>query len=230
MDRTTFLQRVREAAHAGQAYRVTTRPIPPGTGYVGVVGDLCDHLAAEVNVVGGQAVVVDDLATARLELESLLKQYNVRTALCWQHELLDRLGLGELLAARQIQQHTHASLEAESRAEQRSQVLAADIGITSCQVAIAETGTLLMSSQPGRERMASLVPPAHVAVVEAAQVVPDLFDAFALLHQNGVQHLPSNLVLITGPSKTGDIELQLTTGVHGPKHWHVIVVRTPAIS
>jgi L-lactate dehydrogenase complex protein LldG len=52
-----------------------------------------------------------------------------------------------------------------------------------------------------------------------------LFDAFDRLGAEGIENLPSNLVLITGPSKTGDIELTLTTGVHGPGKWHVIVVQ-----
>jgi L-lactate dehydrogenase complex protein LldG len=75
--------------------------------------------------------------------------------------------------------------------------------------------------------MASLVPPVHVAIVEEVQILPDLFDLFQGLRLAGVPTLPTNLTLITGPSKTGDIELQLTTGVHGPKHWHVIVIRRP---
>ena len=65
----------------------------------------------------------------------------------------------------------------------------------------------------------------HVAIVERSQIVPDLLDAFAMLHERGLSNLPSNITLITGPSKTGDIELQLTTGVHGPGKWRVIIVR-----
>jgi L-lactate dehydrogenase complex protein LldG len=133
-----------------------------------------------------------------------------------------------LLAAHSIPRHNHASLANLPESEQRAIVLAAGMGITSVELAIAETGTLLMWSQPGQERVASLVPPVHVAIVDEAQIVPDLFDAFALLEQRGGAALPSNLALITGPSKTGDIELELTTGVHGPKHWHVIVIRRPS--
>ncbi len=103
-------------------------------------------------------------------------------------------------------------------------MLACDIGISSADCAIAETGTLMVCSRPGQERLASLLPLMHVAIVERQQIVPDLIDAFGLLHERGLENLPSNTTFITGPSKTGDIELQLTTGVHGPKHWRVILV------
>ena len=85
-----------------------------------------------------------------------------------------------------------------------------------------------MASAPGSERLASLLPPVHVAVIEAAQILPDLFDLFARLQISGHPEMPSNLTLITGPSKTGDIELRLTTGVHGPGEWHVIIIRGEA--
>ena len=61
-----------------------------------------------------------------------------------------------------------------------------------------------------------------MAVIEARQIVADLFALFSRYEH---EELPSNLTLITGPSKTGDIELELTTGVHGPGQWHVIIVR-----
>jgi len=80
----------------------------------------------------------------------------------------------------------------------------------------------VMCSRPGHERVASLLPPMHVAVIERKQIVPDLIDALGMLNSDG---LPSNVTLITGPSKTGDIELQLTTGVHGPGKWRVIIVQ-----
>lgn len=124
--------------------------------------------------------------------------------------------------------HTADSLDDMDQSEQRATVLACDIGITSVDRALAETGSLVMCSAFGKERMASLVPPVHVAVVEEEQLLPDLFDLFEELQPRDGARLPSNIALITGPSKTGDIELQLTTGVHGPKHWHVIVIRRAA--
>ena len=156
-------------------------------------------------------------------LEKLLTDFAPKQALCWQHPLLDKMQLNDLLATHDIQQLNHDRLHELPEGEYRSLMLSAEIGISSVEYAVAETGTLAVCAKPGRERLASLAPPAHVAIVHSDQILPDLFDLFDRL---GVEGLPSNLALITGPSKTGDIELQLTTGVHGPGTWHVIVVRT----
>jgi L-lactate utilization protein LutC len=69
----------------------------------------------------------------------------------------------------------------------------------------------------------SLLPPTFLAIIEPAQIVPDLFDLFTVLEAQK-NDLPSNVALVTGPSKTGDIELKLTTGVHGPGDVHVLVI------
>jgi L-lactate dehydrogenase complex protein LldG len=192
---------------------------------VGASGSPCEALATEVNAVGGQANIVDGWDAARETVTSLLHKHSARAALCWKHVVLDRLGLAELLAANGVRRYDYDALCERSVEEQRGSMLAADIGISSVDLAVAETGTLVMCSKPGQERVASLAPPVHLALVDQRQIVPDLFDVFDELARRGVDSLPSNLVFNTGPSKTGDIELRLTTGVHGPKHWHVVVVR-----
>ncbi|HVX10894.1 MAG TPA: lactate utilization protein [Pirellulales bacterium] len=224
--RDAFLARVREAARSGAKYRVDVEPVPEDVGYCGAGDDPPSRLVAEVNAVGGQGLVVADRAAARAALAELLARYSPAKALCWRHPFLDALGLDELLASRNIAQIDHRVLEAADHEQRRGEMLAADIGITSATVAIAETGTLAMASGPGTERVASLLPPIHIAVIGADQIVPDLFDFFAAMQESS-SDMPSNWVLITGPSKTGDLELKLTTGVHGPGHWHVIVVREP---
>src|SRR5262249_32708865 len=128
------------------------------------------------------------------------------------------------LATENVAQLTYSSLAELPEAEQRTKILAADIGVTSASWAIAEMGSLAMFSQPGQERLASLSPPVHRAIIETAQILPDLYDLFDRLQSAGPENIATNLVLITGPSKTGDLELKLTTGVHGPGEWHVIVV------
>jgi L-lactate dehydrogenase complex protein LldG len=224
MSRESFLSRVRQAAQAGRAYRVHLQPVPPEVGYVGAVGDLRDKMAEEVDAVGGKAFRVPDLPAARELLASLLEEAAAKSALCWEHEVLRQLGLDEFLASRGVVLHSYESLSAFDSATRRATMLACDIGISSVDCAIAETGTLMVCSRPGQERVASLLPLMHVAIVQRRQIVPDLIDAFGILHERGLDKLPSNTTFITGPSKTGDIELQLTTGVHGPKHWRVILV------
>jgi L-lactate dehydrogenase complex protein LldG len=224
MSRESFLARVRDAARAGSAYRVHTVDLPANVGYCGAGDDPPARLVAEVNAVGGQGKLVSGLAEARTELRQLLDRYSPKTALCWQHPLLESLQLSELLSAKGTSRLDYDSLSALEPDEQRKRMLAAEIGISSATLAVAETGTLAMSSGPGAERVASLLPPVHIAVVSAEQIVPDLFDLFAIM-QTTAPAMPSNWTLITGPSKTGDLELKLTTGVHGPGTWHVIVVR-----
>ena len=224
MGRDAFLARVREAARAGAKYRVHVEPVPEKAGYCGAGDDPPARLVAEVNAVGGQGTLVADRDAARGALAGLLERYSPASALCWRHPLLDEIGLDDLLASKSIQRLDYDVLQARDPEHRQSDMLAADIGISSATVAVAETGTLAMASGPGTERAASLLPPVHVALVSADQIVPDLFDLFALM-QKQLPEMPSSWVLIAGPSKTGDLELKLTTGVHGPRHWHVIVVR-----
>jgi len=223
-DRNAFLARVCEAANQGRQYRVHVQPFDDQIGYLGAGDDLVERFAAEVNAVGGQAFVVPDLESARQQLKDLLSQAGASSALCWEHDLLDRLELRRLLSAGGIAVRDATALSELHADERRKTLLACDVGITSCDRAIAETGTLMMCSRPGQERVGSLLPPVHIAIVEQEQIVPDLIDAIGLLTQRGVELLPSNVTFITGPSKTGDIELQLTTGVHGPGKWLVIIV------
>lgn len=226
MKREEFLARVREATIAGRAHRVHIDPnLPASVGYVGGGDDLAESLAKEINAVGGAAVVADDLDAARNALLELLDLYQPATALCWRHPLLDRLGLDEIFAERRVAQLDYDTLSAMPPEAQREKMIVADVGITSVTHAVAETGSLVVTSRPGQERLASLLPPVHIAIIERSQIVPDLFDVFSILGRQIETGLPTNLAFITGPSKTGDIELTLITGVHGPGKWHVIVVR-----
>lgn len=97
-----------------------------------------------------------------------------------------------------------------------------DAAVTGVVAAIAETGTLICTSGPGVARGASLIPPLHVALLARPQLLPDLFDYFARLAQAPTQ--PANVNLISGPSKTADIEGILITGVHGPGTVYAVIV------
>ena len=98
----------------------------------------------------------------------------------------------------------------------------ADAGITDVEAALAESGTIIVSSGPGRNRGSFLVPPVHVAVLQAGDILPDMIDYWRRRPEGGA--LPAATVFITGPSKTADIEGILVTGVHGPRAVHVVIV------
>jgi len=96
-----------------------------------------------------------------------------------------------------------------------------DVGISTAQAAIAETGTLVLDSAQERHRLVSLVPPVHIAIVNASAIVETLGEALALLRKD--REISPVITFITGPSRTADIELTLAIGVHGPQELYVIV-------
>src|SRR6185436_2423067 len=97
----------------------------------------------------------------------------------------------------------YESLVGLSPDAQRDKMLSTDVGITSTTWAVAETGSLLCAHGPMNERLTSLVPPVHLAIVEREQIVADLFDAITRLGEKSLDAFPSNATFITGPSKTG---------------------------
>ena len=117
----------------------------------------------------------------------------------------------------------------DERQQLRDLIAKADLGLTGVDLAIAETGSLVFRSGPGRPRSTSLLPPYHVAVFDRTALVESLYQAGVFLE---AWHAEPDAVrgainFITGPSRTADIELTLTRGVHGPKEVHGIFVEAP---
>ena len=114
-------------------------------------------------------------------------------------------------------------VEALNSSTARDACFAADVGISGVEFLVAETGSIVVAASPTEPRSLSLLPVVHIAVATRDQLVPDLFDLLPTHGEGGVK-LPSCLSIITGPSKTGDIELRLVTGVHGPGEVHVVLI------
>lgn len=225
-DRSTFLARIREQAARGRAHRVAINPQATAeAGYVGGGSDLVASLLAEWTAVGGQGVRLPDATAVREWLTQFVRDRQIRSAIRWEHPLLSRLEIDTPLAEAGVNVSRWHDLSDQADEARWNTTFAAELGITSVDFAVAETGSLVLCSSHAQGRACSLLPPVYVALVEPSQIVPDLFDVFAAL-ENRKADLPSNLVFVTGPSKTGDIELKLTTGVHGPGHVFLVVVET----
>jgi L-lactate dehydrogenase complex protein LldG len=98
-----------------------------------------------------------------------------------------------------------------------------DAGFTVARSGIASTGTLILEPDAGTPRSVSLVPPLHIALVHAHTLHPDMHAAAKT--ERWRDGMPTNLVLVSGPSKTSDIQQTLAYGAHGPRElWVVIVV------
>jgi L-lactate dehydrogenase complex protein LldG len=93
----------------------------------------------------------------------------------------------------------------------------ADLGVTGCDCLVAMTGSIIVNAKLCGGRALSVLPPVHLVVARRDQILPDLEAAMALLHQRYEGRWPSQLSVITGPSRTADIEKILVMGAHGPK-------------
>jgi L-lactate dehydrogenase complex protein LldG len=92
-----------------------------------------------------------------------------------------------------------------------------DCGITLCECLVERTGSILVSSRQGAGRRLSIYPPVHIVVASVSQILPDIKDALSFMKKKYGQRLPSMMSMITGASRTADIEKTLVMGAHGPK-------------
>jgi L-lactate dehydrogenase complex protein LldG len=216
--REAFLQRVRQAvAEGNRAGAAPPLPERGDVGYQGAGPDPVARLRDELATAGGVLHVVADEAAAAAKVLELVAAKAARRVLVGRGAVLDRLGLPERLRAAGVEVGMADALPAGA---ERDTLFAADVGVSGVECLVAETGSVVVVAGPREPRSLTLLPPVHVAVADRTQLLPDLFDLFASFQGNP---MPSGLTVITGPSKTGDIELRLVTGVHGPGEVHVIL-------
>lgn len=119
-----------------------------------------------------------------------------------------------------------AGIAADARAPKRDESEGADlVGITGCFCALAETGTLVLLSGPETHASTHLLPETHIAVVSASRIVATMEDAFELLRRErgGDAMMPRTINMVSGPSRTGDIEQTIVLGAHGPYRVHIVI-------
>lgn len=98
------------------------------------------------------------------------------------------------------------------------------IGITRCEYLISRFGSIMVSSATLSGRRMFVYPEVHIIIAASSQVVPELKDALHGMTQNYKNNIPSQISVITGPSRTADIEKTLVMGAHGPKELYVFMV------
>ena len=163
-----------------------------------------------VEALAGKAYCAASKTDARAYASSLL---GGGTAVASDAPLLLECGITSLPGAKTVVQ---------GKEELRRLCAAADLGITGADYALADTGTLVMLASAKEARMISLLPPVHLAVVSRDRILANLDELFLLVPRP--DRITSSMVLITGPSRTADIEQILIRGVHGPGELHVIIL------
>ena len=163
--------------------------------------------------VGGTVVVVPDEASAATAVEDMIREGGHRRVMFSDDPLVGMVMDG---LPGQIQR---VSWDAP-----REEILASDVGLTSVQWAVAETGTLVLDNDVERHRLASLLPPVHVALLDSSKILSDLDELLDSLKGDGASAVSRGITLVTGPSRTADIELTLVVGVHGPEKLKVVVL------
>ena len=132
-------------------------------------------------------------------------------------ELLADAGLCDALA-----QRAQVLPVTSCRTDQPALFNTVDVGLTLAHGGIAETGTLVLWSGEQSPRLLSLVPPIHIAILHASRVVESLMTM--IIKENWAAGLPTNVILVSSPSKTADIQQTLAYGAHGPKQLVVVLV------
>jgi L-lactate dehydrogenase complex protein LldG len=154
-----------------------------------------------------QRLVPDRIGDA---LNALVTEQNIQKATVWNTSHLKQLGIADSLRS--------LGVELVSPNANKHEMALCDLGITEADYLLPETGTLVLRSSAEKSRAVSLLPRIHLAIVCPEMLRADMHQVFAEARDHHY------LVFITGPSRTADIELTVTLGVHGPKNLYVWMV------
>ena len=204
-----ILKKIRQAL----SYQVPV-PFPQSEGNNSVfqppVDDMAVQFAQEFTKLQGRFVYCADAKEAVTHLNELIQSRGWNKIVCKEKDLQNLLnGFAFPLAF-------HENLPDS------------DAAITSCELLVSRTGSILLSSAYESGRTASVYAPIHICFAFTHQLVYDIKDALVQLKEKYGANLPSFISLATGPSRTADIEKTLVVGVHGPKEVFVFLIETPS--
>jgi L-lactate dehydrogenase complex protein LldG len=185
-------------------------------------GELLTPLAETAAKLNWNVHRVTSHSQAAQRIADIVREKKATSVIHSLHPVLQRVPLASSLPGIEL-----VAMTAEDEAgwlALKERATRADIGVTGVDYAVAETGTCVLVAGPDSSRMTSLIPPVHVAVVEPQQVLANLDELFVLLGEMFGTQQARYVNLISGPSRTGDIEQTLVIGAHGPKEAHMVII------
>ena len=192
--------------------------------------ELLEQLAQSASDIGWQ---VERAASAEAALDYIVdvaRSLEAKSAMRSAHPVLDGLDFESRFSAIGVELELMAVHESRGdlerqRADLREKVVRAELGITGVDYAIAETGSCVIVAKKGVSRLVSLLPPAYIAVVRRGEVLPSLDELFVLRRQYLLAHEGASYMnIISGPSRSADIEQTIVRGVHGPGNVHMVLL------
>jgi len=192
--------------------------------------DILNEAARPINL---KVMACEDVRSVSAALADLVRKKapewgDQKSVVAWQHPLIENLNLPEVLSEQRVPVF-FTDLQKTDAENLRRRIIDSYIGITSADFCLADTATLVMRTRPGQARAVSLVPSIHVAVIELNQVIADLKELYALLKwdpQISKEGLTNCMTLVSGPSKTADIEATMVHGAHGPREVYIFVTKS----
>lgn len=221
--RAEFLESIRHRTQAGR-YRPTRAPDvawTPGDEprEAEPIHDPPARFIEELEALGGHGRRVGSRDEARDYVLELARVRGAKSLVRWDVDDLGALGVDGPLREKGVEVAVWRDLTAFGEVAGR-----ADIGLSTAAWAIAETGSLILEGGPGMGRTVTLLPPTYVAVVPVGRLLQTVPEAIEKYAGGGPGGLPANVCFHTGPSRSGDIEMTLFVGMHGPGDVHVVLV------
>lgn len=163
--------------------------------------------AKEFTKAAGQFIYCEDMDELKTNLISLVAENKWENIYCQDNNIKKTLH--------------DAGIQFSSEASSFSEM---EVGITNCEFLIARLGSIMVSSKQTSGRRLNVYPPSHIVFADISQIVPDLKQALKAIKEKYLNNLPSLISVITGPSRTADIEKTLVMGAHGPKNLFVFLL------
>ena len=217
MERKEFLHRIEQAVGADTVPEPSAAHSHPGLPDLPEV-DLIAHFIEAFQALDGRVHHESPVEV----ISKIMADRGVDEYVAWDSQHLPVTGLLDELADRGYRRiETVLPSDPQGRIPHQVGYMEVQVGISTAVAALAESGSVVVTSGPGRSRLASVIPEVHVVLAPTARMFRSLSHWAVQIESSD---LPANLMVITGPSRTGDIELTLTRGVHGPGEVHVVLL------